>query len=108
MKTSPAVVARIRDWTDNLQTAFDRVVFCDVVVEEPHRHHRQGRQFHVGIVLTVPGGKTIAVSRDPGPDETHEDVYVAIRDTFRAARRRLQDRARRLRGDVKRPRGEAS
>lgn len=31
----------------------------------------------------------------------HEDIYVAIRDAFDAARRKLQDYARRQRGDVK-------
>ncbi|HEV3242661.1 MAG TPA: hypothetical protein VGY14_05390 [Methyloceanibacter sp.] len=37
-----------------------------------------------------------------GPkNQAHEDVYVAIRDSFDAAVRQLEDHARRLRGDVK-------
>ena len=31
----------------------------------------------------------------------HKDVYLAIRDAFKEARRQLQDYARKLRGDVK-------
>jgi cold shock CspA family protein len=34
-------------------------------------------------------------------DAPHDDLYVAIRDAFAAARRRLQDYARRQRGVVK-------
>ena len=43
----------------------------------------------------------IAVSRDPGIDHAHEDVYVALAHAFRAARRQLQDYARLRRGDIK-------
>ena len=41
-------------------------------------------------------GGEIAVNRDH-----HEDVYVALRDAFDAARRKLEDFAREQRGDVK-------
>jgi hypothetical protein len=36
-------------------------------------------------------GREIAVSRDPERDPGHENIYVAIADAFRAARRQLQD-----------------
>jgi cold shock CspA family protein len=54
------------------------------------------------VRLTVPGGKEIVSSHDPGPDEAHEDVYVAIRDSFNAAKRQLEDYARKSlkRGDA--------
>jgi hypothetical protein len=44
----------------------------------------------VRIDLTVPGAELV-VSRDPELDHGHEDVYVAIRDAFDAARRQLAD-----------------
>jgi hypothetical protein len=44
----------------------------------------------------VPGGE-LAVTR-----QHDEDLQVALRDAFRAARRRLEDYARTQRGDVKR------
>ncbi len=57
--------------------------------------------FHqLRIHLTVPGGEII-VNRDPSEHHAHEDVYVAIRDAFDAARRQLEDHVRRMRGDTK-------
>jgi hypothetical protein len=69
------------------------------------------------IEITVPGGELV-ISHEPparvrltavphlqkrdeieGP---HKDLYVVIREVFDAARRRLEDHARRERGDVKR------
>jgi cold shock CspA family protein len=43
----------------------------------------------------------LAVSVEPAKDASHGDFYVALRDCFRAVRRRLEDHERRLRGDVK-------
>ena len=97
---SDALETRIRESVQKLERVFDRIVRCEVLVETPHRHHRNGRQYHVRIRLTVPGGE-IVVSRDPGPDEAHEDAYVALRDAFLAARRQLEDYVRKTlkRGD---------
>lgn len=100
MDPSPAVEERIRNWTAKLETVYARVLRCQVVIESPHRHHRQGQQYRVRISLDVPGGDVI-VARDPGVDGAHEDVHVAVRDAFAAARRRLEDHVRQLRGDVK-------
>ena len=98
---SNAVEARIRELAAKLERVYDRVVRCDVMVETPHRHQNKGRQYHVRVRLTVPGGEIVA-SHDPGPDEAHEDVYVAVRDSFHAARRRLEDHVRHhLRRDVR-------
>lgn len=86
---SEAMEARIREWVAKLERVYDRIGRCDVLVETPHRHHRTGRQFHVRVHLTVPGGEIVA-SHDPGPDEAHEDFYVALRDAFTAVKRQLE------------------
>jgi len=85
-----ALDRRIREWVDKLERVFDRIVRCEVLIETPHRHHRQGRAYHVRVRLTVPGGELVA-SHDPVPQGAHEDVYVALRDAFTAARRQLED-----------------
>ena len=90
---SEALEARIHDWVEKLERIYDRIVRCEVMIETPHRHHRSGRQFHVRVRLTVPGGE-IVVSQDPGPNGAHEDAYVALRDTFIAVRRQLEDHVR--------------
>lgn len=101
MQKSPAVESFVREWAAKLEAVYDRIERCDVVIEAPHLRHRRGNQYRVRIAMTVPGGQLV-VSRDPGPDEAHQDVYVAVRDSFHTARRQLEDHVRRhLRADVK-------
>jgi cold shock CspA family protein/ribosome-associated translation inhibitor RaiA len=94
------VEAQIRHRAEELEQFSDRISACHVIVEVSHRHHRQGRIHHVRIDLTVAGGE-IVVNREPSQDHAHEDLHVAIRDAFDAARRRLQDHMRRLDGQMK-------
>ena len=100
MDPSPAVRARIEEQADKLTQLNSRLMSCRVVVEAPHRQHRQGKIYHVSIDAKVPGTE-IAVNRDPGQHHAHEDVYVAIRDAFDALARRIEDVARVRRGDTK-------
>jgi ribosomal subunit interface protein len=100
LPVSPAVEARIQDRAAVLERFHDRITGCHVVIEAHHRHQHQGRLYHVTIHLVVPEGEVV-VTRDPAEHHAHEDVYVAVRDAFDAAERRLQDRVRRLRGVIK-------
>jgi ribosomal subunit interface protein len=100
MDPSDAVAARIRERAEALERFFDRIVSCRVVVECQHPRRQQGNLFRVRVDLKVPGGE-IVVGRDPEAHHAHEDVYVAIRDTFDATRRLLEDHVRQGRGDVK-------
>jgi cold shock CspA family protein/ribosome-associated translation inhibitor RaiA len=71
-----------------------------VTVEAPHKHHRQGKLYRVAVDVRLPGGEVVA-SRDPSAHHAHEDVYVSLRDAFKAVRRQLQDYVRVRRGKVK-------
>ncbi len=92
---SEAVEAHIREKAKKLDEFFKHIMSCRVIVEVPHKHHRQGKHFQVRIDIGVPGGE-IAVNRDH-----NEDVYVALRDAFDAAKRQVEDYVRKMRGDVK-------
>ncbi len=100
MLASQAVDRCIRERAERLDQFCDRIMSCRVVVEEHHRRHHQGALYHIRIDLTAPG-EEIVVSREPALHRTHEDIYVAIRDAFDAARRRLEDYVRRHRRQVK-------
>lgn len=95
VEPSEALETRIRDKAQKLEEFFKHITSCHVVVESPHKHHHQGKQFNVRIDIGVPGNE-IVVNRDH-----HEDVYVALRDAFDAAKRQLEDYARITRGDIK-------
>lgn len=92
---SEALEAHIRQKADKLDTFYPSIMGCRVVVDVPHKHKHQGRTFNVRLDITVPG-KELVVN-----NEAHEDVYVAVRDAFDAAKRQLEDYGRRQRGDIK-------
>lgn len=92
---SDALEAHIREKATKLEKFYPHIISCRIIVELPHKHHHQGRLFDVRIDMTVPGGELV-INR-----VTNEDVYVAVRDAFNAAGRRLEDFARRQRGDTK-------
>lgn len=101
MDPSDAIEARLREEAAKLELFSDRVTSTRIVVAKPHRHSRKGNTYRVRIHITMPGGGDIVVNRDPGDMNAHEDVYVTIRDAFRAATRQLQDRVRKLQGHAK-------
>jgi ribosome-associated translation inhibitor RaiA len=91
-----AMETEIREKAAALDHYYDRISGCEVTVEAPALgHHQKGGPFNVRIHLTVPGGELV-VNRHPEPDLT-----VAIHEAFHAARRELEDFARKQRGDVK-------
>lgn len=92
---SDAVETVIREKVDKLGLFFDRITSCHVTVGFIQKHQHQGKLFNVRVDLTVPGAE-IVVNRDKS-----EDVYVALRDAFDAAKRKLEDHVRRMRGNVK-------
>jgi ribosomal subunit interface protein len=95
MEHSEALETHIRDKVGKLEEFSSHITSCRVVVEMPHKHHHQGKQFNVRIDIGVPGSE-IVVNRDHA-----EDIYVALRDAFDAAKRQIEDYARKIRGDVK-------
>jgi cold shock CspA family protein len=100
MEPSPALETRVRELAERLEKFSGQIALCHVVIEGPHRHQHQGERFVVTMDITVPG-REISLRRARPNDPSHEDAYVALRDIFRAARRRLQDYERRRRRDVK-------
>lgn len=90
MPHSDALDTHIREKAQKLEQFYSGLIGCRVVVEKSGKHHHQGNPFNVRIDLTVPGSE-IVVDR-----QENEDVYVALRDAFDAAKRQLEDYARRL------------
>ena len=92
-----AVEAEIREKAARLEHYYERgrISGCHVIVEGAVGHHRHGGPFKVRIDLRLPGGE-LSVDR-----QSADDLAVAIREAFDAARRELQDYARKQRGEVK-------
>jgi ribosomal subunit interface protein len=90
VEPSAAVEDRIRERVARLRRLDDRITSCHVVVHAPHRHRHKGRLYEARIRLCRPGHELI-INGEGRQDRSHEDVYVAVRDAFEAAERRLED-----------------
>ena len=100
MDPSDALEAKIREKAQKLEQFAEHIMSCRVTIDLDHKHHQQGKLYSVKLDITVPG-KEIVIDRHPDKHHAHEDVYVAMRDTFDAARRQLEDYVRKQRGKVK-------
>ena len=120
MDASESIENYVRVRAAKLESFCERITDCRVIIEAPHRRHHKGKAFQVRIELSVPGREIVinhaptrlsAAESEAGTDLTenhrpskhaaHADVYVAIRDAFNAAGRKLQDYVRRQSGAVK-------
>ena len=101
LTASEALRTRIEREAAKLERFSDRITGCRVAVIGRSGHHQHGELFQVRLQITMPGRAEIIVDRNPSADHAHEDPYVAVRDAFNAARRRLQDHSKRFQGRVK-------
>jgi ribosomal subunit interface protein len=90
MEPSPSVEEVVRERIARLTRFHDRITACAVTIEAPHKRGRKGRLYRVHVDVTVPG-REIVTGREHEENHAHEDVYVAIRDSFNAAQRLLED-----------------
>jgi len=100
MEPLPALEARVRELAAKLEKFSKHMVRCHIVLEPPAHHQHQGFLYDFMIDITLPD-EQIAIRHSHPADHAHEDPYVALRDAFRAARRRLEDYERKRRHDVK-------
>ncbi len=100
METSEAVEATIRKWVDKLERAHNTIISCRVVVEAPPMKKRHGGLYHTRIELTLPGGELV-INRRPDLHHSFADVNVSVRDAFKSAQRRLEERVKRKQGEEK-------
>lgn len=100
LEASEAVESAVRKKALKLERFAEHITSCRIIIEAPHKHHHQGNIYSVRIDITLPGAEILA-SKHSDKHHAHEDVYVAIRDAFDAARRQLEDYVRKRRGNTK-------
>ncbi len=107
MSATPKIQEAIEQHVADLEQRCGRVTACRVVLKGPGERHRKGGLYEVHIRLALPDGREVHVGRTPPADERHSDLDFAINDAFKHARRQLQDRVRRMQGQVKHREGSA-
>jgi ribosome-associated translation inhibitor RaiA len=79
----------VYDQIERLLPFHRKISSCQVAISEPHRHKNNGRIYHIGIKLGL-RGRPVYITREPEQNAEHEDIYIAIRHAFDAAKKRLQ------------------
>jgi ribosome-associated translation inhibitor RaiA len=92
----PSLEGDIRLRAAKLEQFAPDLMSCHVAVEATANRHHQGHRYTVKIDVRVPGEEIFA-----GDHHGHEDIEIAVRGAFDAMCRRLEDYARRRRGQVK-------
>lgn len=100
MSPSAALQASIEHHLERLERVAPHLQTCCATVQRNEARHRQGNQYLVRVRVTLPGGEFEA-GHTPVPDHSHDNPYVAVRDTFNTLRRQLEDFAQIRRGDIK-------
>ncbi len=86
-----------------LEQFYPQLIGLEATVEREEHSKQQGNHFAVKLVLEIPGNDIVI------DHQRHEDAYVAVRDAFDAAERKLKavnarnhgsDRARRRGGSA--------
>jgi cold shock CspA family protein len=100
MRHSDQVVRAIEAHVAHLETFYDRITTCRVVVDMPHKHHESGNLYQVRIDLTVPG-REIVVNRESSQQTQFKDLDAALGHAFDVAARQLEEFARQRNAKVK-------
>lgn len=118
MRPAKEIEDLVRAEAAKLESFYGQLLGCHVTLELPHQHRRKGGRYNVRLNLTVPRAALVVkrepslaahtrqlhergIKKDSEVNTSHKDLHIAITDAFNAAARRLQDFARRQRGDVK-------
>jgi putative sigma-54 modulation protein len=90
VKHSDLIEGYIRSELDNLGNIDTQVTSATIVVVPPRAKHFSGDPYRLRVHLTAEGLTDVNVNHDPGPGKTHDAMQIAVRDTFRIVRRRLE------------------
>jgi hypothetical protein len=114
-KPSEPLNRLIHDEAAKLEKFFDGIVSGRILIERQSGHHHTGTPYHVRLTVVVPGAE-LAIVTEPSVrvpragdealrlhksdeiDAMYKDPVLTVRDTFRRAKRRIQDYARRRAG----------
>jgi len=88
MTASEPPRAEVHAWLARLGLLTAPMTAGRVVIEAVDQDHKE-RRYRVRMDLTMPNG-TVTVGHDHPNNAAHEDIYVAIRNAFRAGRCELE------------------
>ena len=90
----------IQEAASRLEGIHDRITSCRVIVDQPHRHHKEGNPFQIRIDLKMPGAELV-VKRQPPESLAYGDLSTVIQEAFDEMEHQIEEFVNRRRGFVK-------
>jgi len=87
---SPALSADIERHAGKLSRLVPDLLGCEVTVRRSESSHKQGNRYLVRVRGKLRDG-WLEAGKTPDPDQTHGDPHIAVRDSFDALQRLLED-----------------
>ena len=97
---SDAIEHQIRQKALKLTNRYDDITGIRAVVALPHNHNTKGKIAHISLEIGLPG-ELIAITNDSHDNREHENMYIALRDAFDKAQRKI-DKIQTKRSDSRR------
>lgn len=85
---SDAIEHQIRQKALKLTNRYDDITGIRAVVALPHNHSNKGKIAHISLEIGLPG-ELIAITNDNHDNRDHENMYIALRDAFDKAQRKI-------------------
>ena len=87
---SPALSADIERYASKLARLVPDLLGCEVTVSRIESSHKQGNRYLVRVRGKLRDG-WLEAGKTPEPDRSHGDPHIAVRDSFDALQRQLED-----------------
>jgi len=97
---SGVIERAIQEAASRLEGIHDRIMSCRVIVDQPHRHHKEGNPFQIRIDLKMPGAELV-VKRQPPESLAYGDLSTVIQEAFDEMEHQIEEFVNRRRGFVK-------
>jgi len=98
---SAALEDHVMQRSAKLEQFFSPLIGVEATIELEEHSKQHGNHYAVKLVLQIPGNDIVI------DHQRSEDAYVAVRDAFDAAERRLKETAARNRNSTRRRAGTA-
>lgn len=97
---SRVIERAIHEAVSRLEGIHDRITSCCVIIDQPHRHHKEGNPYQIRIDLKMPGAELV-VKREPPGSVAYGDLSTVIQEAFDDMERQIEEFLARRRGFVK-------
>ncbi|MCH2534848.1 MAG: HPF/RaiA family ribosome-associated protein [Bdellovibrionales bacterium] len=94
-EASESIKEEVRTYLDKIESIYDRVISCDVVISIPHKSSNKPF-YHIKINLFLPG-EDILVTREAEVDNDHTNIHRAMHDAFQQLIRQLKLKLEKIR-----------